>query len=94
MSASDRELENMAKASCMTNAELASALRVIAKIQDDDTLAKWAIGVAAERLEVMGRAAHHAFCSKNAAPASRELAPLGCKRPDQPGQAPLSTPNQ
>ena len=30
---------------------------------------------------------------KNAAPASRELALLDCKRPDQPGQAQLSSPN-
>jgi hypothetical protein len=30
------------------------------------------------------------FLPTNAAPVSRELAPLDCKRPDQPGQAHLS----
>lgn len=51
MSASDRELENMATANRMRSAELAAALRVMARIQDDDALAKWVLGVAAERLE-------------------------------------------
>jgi len=49
------ESENMAKATRMRSAELASALRTIARIQDDDALAKWVLGVAAERLENDGR---------------------------------------
>lgn len=52
---SPAETENMAKATRMGSAELASALRVIARIQDDDALAKWVLGVAAERLECGGR---------------------------------------
>lgn len=75
MSASDRELENMAKAHRMNNAELAAGLRTIARIQDDDALAKWVLGVAADRLS-----------TQNAAPAPRKLDPLDCKRPGQPGQ--------
>jgi hypothetical protein len=47
---SPEEAGNMAKATRMRNAELASALRTIARIQDDDALAKWVLGVAAERL--------------------------------------------
>lgn len=98
------EAENMAKATRMRNAELASALRTIARIQDDDALAKWVLDVAAERLEAKHRpaesmsfAAYMAYnkriLTQNAAPASRELAPLDCKRPDQPGQVQLSSPN-
>lgn len=101
---SPAETENMAKATRMRNAELASALRTIAQIQDDDALAKWVLGVAAERLEAKKRpeesmsfAAYMAYnkriSTQNAAPAPRELAPLDCKRPDQPGQAQLSSPN-
>lgn len=52
---SPTESENMAKATRMRNAELASALRTIARIQDDDALAKWVLGVAAERLECADR---------------------------------------
>lgn len=51
MPASAQELLNMAKATRMTDAEIASSLRVIARLQDDDALAKWVLGVAAERLE-------------------------------------------
>jgi len=95
---SPAEAENMAKATRMRNAELASALRTIARIQDDDALAKWVLGVAAERLEAKKRpeesmsfAAYMAYnkriSTQNATPAPRELGPLDCKRPDQPGQA-------
>lgn len=52
---SPAEAENMAKATQMRSADLAAALRTIARIQDDDALAKWVLGVAAERLECDGK---------------------------------------
>lgn len=55
------ETENMAKATRMRNSELASALRTIARLQDDNALAKWVLGVAAERLEKKEKPAHMPF---------------------------------
>lgn len=54
---SPTETGNMAKATRMRNSELSSALRTIARTQDDDALAKWVLGVAAERLDHEGRKA-------------------------------------
>jgi hypothetical protein len=56
-----KETENIAKATRMRNAELASALRTIASIQDDDSLAKWVLGVAAERLSKKECSSHMPF---------------------------------
>ena len=60
------EAENMAKATRMRNTELASLLRTIATIQDDDALAKWVLGVAAERLEKKERPSHMPFTAYHA----------------------------
>ena len=48
---SPAEAENMAKATRMRNFEIAKFLRTIARLQDDASLGKWVLGVAAERLE-------------------------------------------
>lgn len=45
------ELENMARATRMSDAELVAHLRTWAKIYDQGELAKWVLGVAAERIE-------------------------------------------
>lgn len=84
---SPAETENMAKATRMRNAELASALRTIARIQDDDALAKWVLGVAAERLEAKERpaslsfAAYHADRARTASSPNTEV--TGAQRPVQ-----------
>jgi hypothetical protein len=56
----------MAKATRMRNGELAAALRTIARLQDDGALAKWVLGVAAERLEAKERPAHMPFSTYHA----------------------------
>lgn len=61
-----KEMENMAKATRMRNSELATALRTIAKLQDDDSLAKWVLGVAAERLDLGKRRESMTFSAYHA----------------------------
>lgn len=47
----DRDLENMARATRMSDAELVAHLRTWAKIYTEGELARWVLGVAAERIE-------------------------------------------
>ncbi len=58
---SPTEIENMAKATRMRNSEIAIMLRTIASLQDDDALAKWVLGVAAERLDRKEKPEHMPF---------------------------------
>jgi len=48
---SNAEIDNMAKATQMSDAQLVAMLRTISTVYDDETLAKWILAVAAERLE-------------------------------------------
>lgn len=52
---SNAEIDNMAKATQMSDAQLVAMLRTIGSVYDNETLAKWVLGVAAERLEKRAR---------------------------------------